>query len=477
MSRLAALSDVHGNATALEAVLADVAREKPDAVLVAGDLVLNGPEPALVVDVLRSLADEGALVVAGNTDIAVADFDYAAAFPWMTDGVPDAIVDAAEWAHDALGDERIDWLRRLPSERRWRTDDDTLVLVCHASPGSQTAGFDQGLEASVTIERVARTDARVIVCGHTHLPEVRDLGWKLIVNDGSAGYVFDGEPTASWALIDFEGGEVRAEIRRTDVRRPVGRQRHLRPRPGGRRLSRRHRPHRQTRPMTGRRVVVTGMGMLTALGNDVPSTWEGLLAGRPGIKTIESFDPSRLTAQIAGEVRGFDASHVLDRKDQRRTDRYIQFGLVAAREAMDQAGLPARLEGELAERTGVILGTGLGGVGTLNDGFSTNALRGPDRISPFLIPMGIPNVGAGQIAITYGMTGPEFRDGVRVRDGRPRGRRVVRDHPPRRRRHHAGGRLGGVHLRGPHRRVRGDACALDTERRPGRGVAPVRHGP
>src|SRR6187455_1025390 len=160
--------------------------------------------------------------------------------------------------------------------------------------------------------------------------------------------------------------------------------------------------------MSGRRVVVTGMGMLTALGNDVASTWEGLLAGRSGIRTIESFDPSRLTSQMAGEVQDFDASHVLDRKDQRRTDRYIQFGLVAAREAMDQAGLPARLEGELAERTGVILGTGLGGVGTLNDGFSTNALRGPDRISPFLIPMGIPNVGAGQIAINYGMTGPNF---------------------------------------------------------------------
>jgi 3-oxoacyl-[acyl-carrier-protein] synthase II len=157
-----------------------------------------------------------------------------------------------------------------------------------------------------------------------------------------------------------------------------------------------------------RRVVVTGMGMLSALGNDVASTWEGLLAGRSGIRTIASFDPSRLTSQVAGEVRDFDSSHVLDRKDQRRTDRYIQFGLVAAREAMDQAGLPARLEGDLAERTGVILGTGLGGVGTLNDGFSTNALRGPDRISPFLIPMGIPNVGAGQIAINYGMTGPNF---------------------------------------------------------------------
>ena len=157
-----------------------------------------------------------------------------------------------------------------------------------------------------------------------------------------------------------------------------------------------------------RRVVVTGMGMLTALGNDVTSTWEALLAGRSGIRTIASFDPSRLSVRIAAEVQDFDASHVLDRKDQRRTDRYIQFGLVAAREAMDQAGLPARLEGDLAERTGAILGTGLGGVGTLNDGFTINALRGPDRISPFLIPMGIPNVGAGQIAINYGMTGPNF---------------------------------------------------------------------
>ena len=215
MTRIAALSDVHGNVAALEAVIGDVTREKPDRVVLAGDLVLNGPEPAAVVDMLQNLAADGTLIVSGNTDIAVADFDFAAAFPWMTDGVPDAIVAAAEWAHEALGDERVEWLRSLPSERRIRTDDDTLVLVCHASPGSQTSGFDQDLDPSVTIERVARTDARVIVCGHTHLPEVRDLGWKVIVNDGSAGYVFDGDPTASWALIDIADDEVNAEIRRT----------------------------------------------------------------------------------------------------------------------------------------------------------------------------------------------------------------------------------------------------------------------
>ncbi len=161
-------------------------------------------------------------------------------------------------------------------------------------------------------------------------------------------------------------------------------------------------------PSAPRRVVVTGMGMLTALGPDVATTWAGMVAGRSGVGPITLFDPERLECRIAGEVKGFDSSHVLDRKDQRRTDRYIQFGLVAAREAMDQAGLPPRMDGAEAERTGVIFGTGLGGVGTLVDGITINALRGPDRISPFFIPMGIPNVGAGQISISFGMTGPNF---------------------------------------------------------------------
>jgi predicted phosphodiesterase len=96
-----------------------------------------------------------------------------------------------------------------------RAAGDTLVLVVHASPGSQTRGFDQVLDANVIYERAAATDARVICVGHTHLPEVRDLGWKVIVNGGSAGYVFDGDPTASWAMITIADGIVDAEIRRT----------------------------------------------------------------------------------------------------------------------------------------------------------------------------------------------------------------------------------------------------------------------
>lgn len=216
MTRIIVLSDVHGNAIALAAVRAALRSEKPDLVAVAGDLVLNGPDPSGTVDLLREMEADGAAIVSGNTDIAVADFDYAAAFPWLTDGVPEVFQAATEWAHDELGDERIAWLRRLPSERRFRAEDGTMVLVCHASPGSQTAGFDQELEPSVTIERTARTDARVIACGHTHIAEVRDLGWKLIVNAGSAGYAFDGEPTASWARIDVEDGQIRAEIKRTE---------------------------------------------------------------------------------------------------------------------------------------------------------------------------------------------------------------------------------------------------------------------
>jgi len=216
VTRIAVLSDIHGNRVALDAVLAEIRREKPDAVLVAGDLVMNGPDPNGCVDALRVLESEGGLVVSGNTDIAVGDFDYGAAFPQYQDGVPDLVRVAVEWAHDELGDDQLEWLRRLPAERRIRATDDTLVLVVHASPGSQTRGFDQVLEASVVFERVAATDARVICVGHTHVPEVRDLGWKVIVNAGSVGYVLDGDPTASWAMVRVEDGVVSAEIRRTE---------------------------------------------------------------------------------------------------------------------------------------------------------------------------------------------------------------------------------------------------------------------
>jgi 3-oxoacyl-[acyl-carrier-protein] synthase II len=158
-----------------------------------------------------------------------------------------------------------------------------------------------------------------------------------------------------------------------------------------------------------RRVVVTGMGAVTPLGNDVATFWSRLVAGESGVDTIRiNFDPERLTSKIAGEVKDFDASHVLDRKEIRRNDRYTQFALVATAEAIRQAGLPERLEGELADRTGVIIGSGIGGSGTLVEQVTINATRGPDRISPFFIPMAIANLAAGQSAISFGARGPNW---------------------------------------------------------------------
>jgi 3-oxoacyl-[acyl-carrier-protein] synthase II len=156
------------------------------------------------------------------------------------------------------------------------------------------------------------------------------------------------------------------------------------------------------------RVVVTGMGAVTSLGNDVATTWDALVAGKSGVGPITEFDPSRIPVRIAAEVKDFDPSSVLDRKEQRRNDRVVQFALVAARQAMDQAGLPARLEGAAAEETGVIVGTGIGGIRTLADQILLMGEKGPDRMSPFLIPMAISNLASGVIAITFGPQGPNF---------------------------------------------------------------------
>ena len=161
-------------------------------------------------------------------------------------------------------------------------------------------------------------------------------------------------------------------------------------------------------PERPRRVVVTGMGMVSSLGADVPSTWEGLVAGRSGIRTIANIDASRLSVKIAGEVPDFDPSGVLDRKEMRRTDRYVQFALVCARQAQEQARLPGRLDDAMAAHAGVIIGSGLGGVATLFDNVLVMGERGPDRISPFFVPMGIANIGAGQVAIATGAIGPNF---------------------------------------------------------------------
>ena len=220
MVRIAVLSDIHGNLPALVAVRKAIDAARPDYVAICGDLVFNGPDPAGTLALVQELERAGAYVTCGNTDLAVADGDYTAAFPWFQDGPPESYRVAADWARDQIGDDGVDYLRHLPWERRLRVGEGSpggdLILFCHASPGSLTDGLGADLDAVVTMERVSGTDARIIACGHTHIPEVREVGWRTIVNDGSAGYVFDGDPTASWALIEIEDGEVKAEIHRTN---------------------------------------------------------------------------------------------------------------------------------------------------------------------------------------------------------------------------------------------------------------------
>ncbi|MBV9547503.1 MAG: beta-ketoacyl-ACP synthase II [Chloroflexi bacterium] len=156
----------------------------------------------------------------------------------------------------------------------------------------------------------------------------------------------------------------------------------------------------------GSRIVVTGMGAVTPIGLDVPSTWDSAVHGRSGVATVESFDVSDLDVKIAGEVKRFDPAQYLDRKEARRMDRFLQLGIVATQEAVRDACL--RVEPEEAERTAVLVGSGIGGIGTIVDAAVTLHTRGPDRVGPFVVPMMLPDMLAGLIAIQTGAKGPNF---------------------------------------------------------------------
>jgi 3-oxoacyl-[acyl-carrier-protein] synthase II len=158
-----------------------------------------------------------------------------------------------------------------------------------------------------------------------------------------------------------------------------------------------------------RRVVVTGMGAVTPIGNDVPSYWASLIAGRSGIECVTAFDPSRLDAKIAGEVKDFQPELVMPKKEVRRHDRYVHLAWVASVEALADAGIPNPIEDEsLAERTGVIIGSGIGGINTMiRDVIEAHEL-GVERIGPFLVTSLIPDMGAGFVAIYANARGPNY---------------------------------------------------------------------
>jgi len=158
-----------------------------------------------------------------------------------------------------------------------------------------------------------------------------------------------------------------------------------------------------------RRVVVTGLGAVTPLGNDVASTWEAMLAGRSGIRRISLFDPARVDSKVAGEIKGFDADAVMPRKEVRRNDRYVHYAWAATTEALRDAGMdnPITDEGQ-ADRTGVIIGSGIGGINTMiRDVIEAHDL-GVERIGPFLVTAMIPDMGAGYVAIYANARGPNY---------------------------------------------------------------------
>lgn len=152
------------------------------------------------------------------------------------------------------------------------------------------------------------------------------------------------------------------------------------------------------------RVVVTGMGPVTPVGIGVEAYWEALLAGRSGVGPLTRFDPSEFTTRIAAEVTDFDPSDFMDKKEIKRTDRFAQFALAGARLAIESANLdPNQVD---RDRAGVIMGTGIGGMETLDTQFRVLLERGADRVSPFFVPMMIANMAAAQVAIEYGFRGP-----------------------------------------------------------------------
>jgi len=156
----------------------------------------------------------------------------------------------------------------------------------------------------------------------------------------------------------------------------------------------------------GRRVVVTGLGTVNPLGNDVKSTWSALLAGRSGAGVITHFDPAEHKTRFAAEVKNFDGSALFGNREARRLDRFSQYALAAAMQAIEQAGL-AVADGN-RDRIGVVVGTGIGGIGVLVEQMQGFAERGASRVSPFLVPMMIPDNAAGMIAIHMGLRGPNM---------------------------------------------------------------------
>jgi 3-oxoacyl-[acyl-carrier-protein] synthase II len=157
--------------------------------------------------------------------------------------------------------------------------------------------------------------------------------------------------------------------------------------------------------MEEKRVVVTGLGIISPVGNDAPSFWSSLKAGRGGVRTLTSFDPAGFDSQIAAEVKGFDPHmYKIPAKEIRRLEKFVQYSIAASAQAIADAGLD--LDKENRDRIGVLIGSGIGGLYTIQEQTKIYLQKGPSRLSPFLIPMLIVNEAAGHVAISFGLKGP-----------------------------------------------------------------------
>ena len=162
--------------------------------------------------------------------------------------------------------------------------------------------------------------------------------------------------------------------------------------------------------MSRRRVVVTGLGLITPVGNTVETSWANIVAGTPGIDTITKFDASAYACQFAGEVKGFNIEEYIPAKEARHMDTFIHFGLAASMQAVRDSGLPTgdALSPELAERIGCLVGSGIGGLPMIETTHRDLIERGPRRVSPFFVPASIINMISGHVSIQYGFKGPNL---------------------------------------------------------------------
>lgn len=156
--------------------------------------------------------------------------------------------------------------------------------------------------------------------------------------------------------------------------------------------------------MTERRVVITGLGALTPIGNSARETWENALKGVNGIGPITRIDTEEFKVKVAGELKNFNVEDYIERKESRRMDRFTQYAIIAADEAVKDSGI--EITDENADRIGVWIGSGIGGIQTLEDGLRQLIDRGPSRVSPFFVPMMIPDMASGQVSIRTGAKGP-----------------------------------------------------------------------